>query len=102
MLSNAETQMLVGSLGMLSVGIASLISAVLVRRKRPIGAKWLGTSAKMYVAIGIFGTVYGLLNLGRFVVPETFSGAYSWFFLASVILLPIMLFVIERRDRRAR
>lgn len=102
MLSSAETQMLVGGLGMLGVGIASLISAVLVRRGHPTITKWFGSSANVYLRMGIFATVYGLLILGRFVVPERYFGIYARFFLASAILFPILLFVIERRNRRAR
>jgi len=102
MFSNPETQMLVGSLIMLGVGIAFLVAAILIRRGNTTAKKWSGSSSKLYAPIGIFATVSGLLNLGRFVVPDRFAGEYATFFLASTILLVGNLIITGWRDRRAQ
>ena len=74
MLSNAEINFLVAGFGMLGMGIVGLISEGLVRRGHPTVTKWFGSSSTPYVHMGIFGTVYGLLNFVRFVLPDRFFG----------------------------
>ena len=102
MLSNTETQLLIGSLMIFGVGVASLVSALLVRRGHPSTIKWFGSSARVYVYTGVLATIFGLLNLVRFVIPDRLLSLYSTFYLAGTILCVVVVIILSFRDRRAR
>lgn len=101
-LSNTETQLLIGSLGMLGCGMAFLAAALLVSKGNATARRWFGSQVKFYIRFGIFATVSGLLNLGRLVVPDTFASGYATFFLVSTIVLVVGLIGASMRDWRAR
>jgi hypothetical protein len=100
MSNNVDMRLLIGRLAMLACGIAFLVAAMLVGRQNVTAKKWFGSSVRLLILAGIFGTVAGLLNIGRLIVPASFAETYASFFLVSMILLIAVLIGAALYGRR--